>query len=264
MKTRTVLSWIAIIGLSAVVILAAVYAGLKLDSNKYSPIAGLVSAAASLLAVIWFTSTLIYQARQINEQRQQFSINFAQMHRDAQRNALVVAESVLRDTEARALSQNKTLTSLNDLIVQYMDFSEMSIMLKATEPREVIEAGKKWFLREGPAITLMRGIQTAARIYAESIGDSRFDFTRDPEDFVYIHGPILWKLPYFQNYQTPSDFLSEIMMQIVPARKSAQLAYMIAAAKSSPEGFIKKEKLHKDIQECKEKDYPLPEISKGF
>jgi hypothetical protein len=243
---------------------AVIVLGFLLEGEQYTPIAGLIAAASSFLAVVWFTAALMYQAQQLREQREQFAINLNQMHQDSQRNALVVAESVLRDAEARSLSQNNQLVSVADIVTTYVDLSHMKVMLESEDPTKVIKAGTKWFKQEGPALTLMRGIKSAALVYQEATGKPIFNMAKEPEEFVYINGPILWNMPFFQKYQGTSDMVAQFMFSLLPGRTSAQLAYMIALAKTTREGIVKREKLEEDIRAIKEKNYPLPKIAEGF
>lgn len=263
MATR-ILPWTAILILSAFGIAAAIVAGVKFPSDQYSPIASLVAAASNFLAVVWFTATLLYQARQLREQREQFTLSLDRMHRDSKRDALVVVESILRDTENRALAQNKDLKSLSEILPRYVDFSNMKVMLESEDPNEVLAAGMKWLHQEGPALTLMRGIKAAALMYEESVGTQMFSPAKEPDEFVFINGPVLWNLPFFQNYQGLSDMIAEFMFTILPGRTSAQVAYMVALARTTKEGIIKRERLEEDIKRLKEKNYPIPKIIEGF
>ncbi len=263
-KATKTLPWTAILLLSAVGIAGAIVAGVKLPSDQYSPIATLVAAASSFLAVVWFTATLLYQARQLREQRNQFTVSLDRMHRDSKRDALVVAESILRDTEKRALGQNKDMKSLAEILPIYVDFSNMKVMIESKDPNEVLAAGMKWLQQEGPALTLMRGIKAAALMYQESVGTQMFIPAKEPDEFVYINGPVLWSLPFFQNYQGISDIVAQFMFTLLPGRTSAQLAYMVAIAKTNKEGIVKKEKLEEDIRLIREKNYPIPKIIEGF
>jgi len=260
-RSNNSLVWVVIAGLSLAVLGFGVFAFVCLPSSEYARVAGLVSAIAALLAVIWFTAGLMLQSRQIAEQRQQFMENFHQLREDARRNSIIIAKDILADTEKRALEQNKSLNSISELITVYADFPELATMLKSTDPRAVIEAGKKWLTKEGPAVTIMRGIATAAKVYLDSI-DQPTDYSKDPEEFVYIYGPLIWKLPYFQAFQALSTFLSEIMIRLVPGRKSALLAYQIAVALTSPKGLFKTDKILEDVDNLKKVDYPVPEIAK--
>ncbi len=266
MKTnfRMTLGWGTIILLSSITMAISVYVAVAIPAEKYSSIVSLVSSTASILAVIWFTSTLIYQSRQLSEQRLQFSLIFDQTRRDAQRNALIVADGILRDAENSALSQNTALKTLADIIPLYVDWKEMAVMLKSSDALEVVEAGKEWLQREGPAVTMMKGIQTAVKVYAEATSDMSYDFTKDADEFVYIYGPRIWQLPYFQRYQGIAQILTEFMIRITPGRKSALLAYTIAIGLSTSEKILNKKKLREDIEALKKQNYPVPEICKGF
>ena len=109
LSLRTLAGWSAIIFLSVVAISVSAYVALTVPNEKYTPVVSLVGTTASILAVVWFTSTLIYQSRQLTEQRQQFALTYDQAKRDSRRDALVVVDGILRDAERSALLLNETL-----------------------------------------------------------------------------------------------------------------------------------------------------------
>jgi hypothetical protein len=194
LSLRTLAGWTAIIVLSVAAIMISAYVALTVPNEKYSPIVSLVGTTVNILAVVWFTSTLIYQSRQLTEQRQQFALTYDQAKRDSRRDALVVVDGILRDAERSALLLNDSLRTLSDILPTYVNFQEIAVMLKSRDPNEVLEAGKEWLKREGPAVTLVKGIQTAAKVYADATGELALDFTKEPDEFAYIYGPRLWRL----------------------------------------------------------------------
>ena len=64
--------WI-LIGLTILVVLATGTAIYYLSDVQLSSYGTIVAAATSLLAVIWFSGSLWYQAQQLKEQRMRFS-----------------------------------------------------------------------------------------------------------------------------------------------------------------------------------------------
>jgi len=48
---------------------------------------------------------------------------------------------------------------------------------------------------EGPAIIMIRGIKSASEIYFRAIGLKDIDYSREPEDFVFIYESTLKRLP---------------------------------------------------------------------
>ena len=263
-KTQMMFGWFTIILLSIITITSSAFIAIRIPSENYLPVVSLIGSTANILAVVWFTATLIYQSRQLSEQRQQFSITIEQSKRDSQRNALVVADGILREAEKVALSQNEDLKTFADLIPIYVKWDRLSIMINSSDPNEIIKAGKEWLKREGPAITITNGIKTAIKIYAESTSNNSFDFTLDADEFIYIYGPEIWQLPYFQRYQGTIQLLIEFMIRITPGRKAALLSYTIAIGLSTSENILQKNKIREDIDFLNKKNYPIPEIAKGF
>jgi hypothetical protein len=250
--------------LSILIVLLGIYAVVLFPPEYFSALGSLFAAVGGILAVIWFSSSLYYQSQQLKEQRQQFLEEFRQLREEARRNALVLAKDILLQAEEKALKQNPALKSINDLMALYIDLSEWRTILKSEDPAMVLEYGKTWItMKEGPAIFLMRGIKSAAETYFRAIGYCDVDYSKEPEDFIFIYGPTLWKLPYFEAYQAVATWLSEFMVRMQPSRKAIQLAYYVALLKSTPE-IMKKDKIVEDISQHKKAGYPLPAIAKDL
>ena len=249
--------------LSIMVILLAVYAMTSLSPSDYSAVGSLFGAVGGILAVIWFSASLYYQSLQLTEQRHQFLEEFKWLREDARRNALSLSKDILREAEERALRCNQELRSINDLTAYYLNCSDLAIALNSKDPIEVIEAVKRWIKREGPAIFLLRGIKQASEIYFNSIGTTDIDFSKEPEEFVYIYGPRLWKLPYFEPYQSVTTMLCEIMITLQPGRKMVVLASSVALMKSSP-NLMKEDMILEQIKKIRQEGKHLPAIAEDL
>jgi hypothetical protein len=251
------------------VLLLTLVAAVYLKTEHSSAVGSLFSAATGFLAVIWFSATLYYQSQMLNEQRQQFLVNFKQLQEDNRRDSLVLVRDILSRAEERALKSNPELKSINDLMAHYMNIFEWGDILKSKDPDTVLSAGKKWLLmKEGPALFLMQGIKSAAETYFRAIGKSGIDYTIEPELFVAAYGPTLWKAPYFEEYQGIGAFLSEIMSRLKPGRERIQLAYWVAAFKKSIDddlyGVIDEEKIIEDIKRHMKAGHTLPAIAEDI
>jgi len=247
----------------------AITATFCFSTEYFSALGSLFGAAAGMLAVIWFSASLYNQSLQLKEQRQQFLENFKQLREDNRRNSLILVKDILDRAEEKALKSNPNLKSIDDLMTQCIDMSEWPSILKSTDPDTVLEHGKNWLLmKEAPAFFLMRGIKSAAETYFRAIGGSNIDYTIEPDLFVAAHGPTLWKLPYFEEYQGIASFISEWMVRTKPGRASIHLAYSVATLKkASDEGFpeiIDEDAIIENIKQHKKAGYPMPAIAEGL
>jgi len=249
--------------LSIIVVLLAIIAMIYFSPSDYSAVGSLFGAVGGILAVIWFSASLYYQSLQLTEQRQQFLEEFKQLREDARRNALSLSKDILREAEERALRCNPELRSINDLTAYYLDWSDIGIAIKSKDPIEVLEAAKRWNKREGPAISLLSGIKQASEIYFQSIGKTDIDYSKEPEDFVYIYGPMLWKLPYFEPYQSVATLLCEFMIRLQPGRKAVVLALSVALMKSCP-GILKEDGIFELIKIFRQEGKHLPAIAEDI
>ncbi|MDA0999187.1 MAG: hypothetical protein O2807_01550 [bacterium] len=233
------------------------------NPNQLSAYGGIIGAAASILAVIWFTGSLWYQAQQIKEQRTQFSMELRQLREDGRRNALLLSRDVLNAAESRALAISG-LDSLSELPLQYVKFGEFKDIMESDDPDVVSAAIGVWNKKEGPAVAIMNGLKSAAEVYFVAIGKEDVDFSRDPEEFVSIYGPQLWSLPFFEAFQGMATLLAEFMVRLKPVREAVPIAATGAAAKIGGEKYLRMDKAREIIQRHLKKKYPLPKIAEGL
>jgi len=256
--------------LSAVLLLLATGIIVWCSDERSSAIGSVFGAAGAILAVVWFSAGLYYQSRQLAEQRQQFSENFKQLREDNRRNALLLVKDILVRAEERALKWNPALCTLNDLTGHYLGgTAEWPVIVKSTDTQAVLQAGKRWItLTEGPAKLLMSGIKSAAEAYFRAVGEENIDYSRKPEEFVFIYGQTLWKLPFFAEYAGTAVLLAEMMVRMEPARAAIELAYWAAMLKAARHGDIgdifREDKIMEDIRKHQEAGYPMPEIAKDL
>jgi hypothetical protein len=255
--------WI-LIGLTILVVLATGTAIYYLSDVQLSSYGTLVAAAASLLAVIWFSGSLWYQAQQLKEQRMQFLTQFKQLREEGRRNALLLARDILNATESRALAINPEIRSLSELFPAYMHFAEFKDILESDDPNVVQSAVKSWLAKEGPALALMKGLKSAGEVYFLAVGKEDVDYSKEPEEFVFVYGPQLWSLPFFEAFQVPATMLAEFMVRLEPGRKSVTIASLAAMAKLGGQKYLKMDSVREDLKAHVAKGYPLPNIAKGL
>jgi hypothetical protein len=253
-----------LIALTMLVAVVAVVSIRILDPEKLSSFGSILSGAGSLLAVLWFSAGLRYQATQLEEQRKQFTAQFEHLQETSRRDALLVAKGILDNAEERAISQHGGITSITEIITEYMNFSEIKPLLESNNPIEVQDAFKSWIKKEGAAVTLLRGIKSAAEVYFRSVGISDIDYSKPPEEFVSIYSSQFSNQPFFDSLAGTATVLSEFMVPLAPARNAAQIAFLAATAKSVGKRVIKMDKLMADIEKHKADGYPLPKIAQDL
>ena len=235
------------------------------SDTKASSIGSVVGGFGGILAVVWFFAALKSQSEQLENQKDQFLAEFQTLREESRRNALMFARDVLKDAEGKALKQNPKLNAITDLFASYTDLSSLGVILKSSDPHEVLEQFLVWMKIEGPAIIMMRGIKSASEIYFRAIGLKDIDYSKESEEFVFIYSPHIEKLPYFDTYLGAVRLLTEIMMTFQQGRKAAWLAYQVALAKTSPmEGLMKEEKIREEIETRRASRLSIPRIAEDF
>jgi hypothetical protein len=255
--------WILIL-LSSLVALATGVAIYTLSDSQLSSYGTMVAAAGSVLAVIWFTGSLWYQARQLNEQRIQFLAEFKTLQESTRRDSLLTAKSILDAAEQRAVAQHGGISSSAELITQYLNFAELKPILESDRSELVLDAFSLWMKKEGAALTLLKGIKSAAELYLRSVRAADIDYSKKPEEFVYVYGPRFWNQPFFDAFQGTATMLCEFMVRLEPGRSAAKIAYFAATAKTVGENILNMDRVREDIKKQKEKGYPIPVIAESL
>lgn len=249
------------IGLTILIILFGIFIFEYLPLNYCEAIGTVVGGIGSIVAVIWFYTSLQLQRKQLEEQGRQFMSEFQQIREDSHRNALILSKDILNETEKRIFGQNPELKSITDLSALYIQqLQELKPILEEVDPSLVQQHIQNWLKIEGPSVILMKGIKSAAEIYFRVSDLNVIDFSKDPEEFVFVYGPHLWKEPFFDSYEGVATMLSNFMIMLTPGRKSVMLASMVVMSMLSPKGFMKDDKIQEEIESHKKKGYPLPKI----
>lgn len=247
--------------LSVLVVLATGAAVYYFSDAQLSSYGSIVAAAGSLLAVIWFTGSLWYQSQQLNEQRTQFLAEFRHLREEGRRNALLLVRDILNTAESRALATNPEIHSLSELPALYINFVEFKDIVESDNPKVVQTAIYGWLKKEGPAVILMKGLKNAAQMYFLAIGKEDVDYSKEPEEFVFIYGPQLWTVPFFEAFQAPATMLAEFMVLLEPGRKAVTIATMAVMVKLGGERLMKMDSIRESIRVHVAKGYALPKIA---
>jgi len=237
---------------------------LYFPASTYSAIGSLIGGIGSIIAVIWFYTSLRLQSLQLNEQRQQFSYEFQHIREEGRRSALLLVKSILDDTEKQIFKFYPELKSISLLPTLYLDFRDLKPILESTDPMIVKQCTENWIKKEGPAIMLLKGIKSAAEIYFTSTGKKDIDFSKPPEEFIFIYGCWLWNLPFFDIYQGTSTLLSEFLLLTSKGRAAVMLAASVVLYMISPKGIIDEGKVEKDIKLHKQKECCFPKIVEKY
>ncbi len=257
---------IILIVLTLVTLLSAAVMIVFVDIDNLSAYGSILAASGSFIAVIWFTGSLRYQAQQLKEQREQFQKEFDRSNEESRRNALLLAKEILITAENRALAVNSELSSVEQIFPNYINFIEFKDIFESNDPTVVQESVNSWYKKETPAVELMKGIKSAAQVYFIAIDKLDVDYTKSPEDFVYIYGCHLWSLPFFSTYQSSAMSLSEYMMRLQPGRRAVHFAALGAMATLTTSEILKMDEIRADIAEYEvngRKIPPIAEILRG-
>lgn len=253
-----------LIGLTVVVALAVGLSVRMLDPERLSALGSILSGAGGLLAVIWFSASLRYQSKQLEEQGRQFAAQFHHLQETSRRDALLLAKGILDKAEEKAIAHHGVISTVNELVTEYTNFVELKPILESTNAQEVLRAHQSWMKKEGAALTLLTGIKSAAEVYLRSVGAIDIDYSKSPEDFYFIYSPRFASQPFFNGLAGTAMMLSEFMVRLAPGRNAALIAYFAANAKAISTEIIKMDKLRADMTKHVADGYPLPAIAKDL
>lgn len=256
-------TWIPIVAttvVAAVVIAAIAF----IEPANLGAYGAIVSGGGSLLAVVWFSASLWNQSQQLQEQREQFAAQFSHLKESSRRDALLMAKRILDEVEQRAIAHHGNVSSVGELFNEYTRFAELGPLTTSPDPDVIRREFESWTKKEGAALLLMKGIKSAAEIYLNSIGVHDIDYTRTPEEFVYVYGPRFLSQPFFDAVHGPATMLADIMVRLEPGRKAATIAYFAAMAKSEGDDIVRVDKLRDDVRNQREQGYLVPVIAEDY
>jgi hypothetical protein len=254
-----------IIFLTFLVFILALFASLVFPSDKLSAYGTIFAAAGSLIAVIFFSANLYYQSIQLKEQREQFNTNFLHLREDAKRKAILVTKDLLNDAEKRAVSGLGDIKGISDLPILYAQgLVHWDAILNSENPSEVAAAVKIWMPLENSAKVFTFGVKNAAEVYFKASGISGVDYSKNPEDFIYIYSSLLHEVPYFQAIIGTAEMLVQFMSTAAPGRKACLLAAILSMAITAPPGITREDKIQQDIEEHISSGHPLPAIVNAY
>lgn len=253
--------------LVALTVVIALMVGLAiwfLDPERLSALGGILSGAGGLLAVIWFSAGLRYQAQQLSEQRAQFSMQFHHLQETSRRDALLLAKGVLDKAEEKAVSHNGSIASVAELPGACMNFAELKPILESTNPHQVMDAYQGWMKKEGAALVLLGGVKSAAEVYLRSIGVTDIDYSKSPESFYLAYSSRFAEQPFFNSLAGVAQILAEFLFRLEPGRNAAMIAFLAANAKVISRDIIKMDKLHEDIKKHRDSGREIPAIARDL
>ena len=251
-----------LVGLTVAVTIGVALLIWLLDHGPLSALGSILSGAAGLLAVIWFSASLRYQSTQLEEQRKQFTTQFRHLQETSRRDALLLVKDILVKVEEKTIAHHGSISSINELFAEYTNLKELKPILESTNAQEVLHAYQIWMKKEGAALILLSGIKSAAEVYLRSVDVTDIDYSKSPEDFYFIYSPRFESQPFFNSLAGTATLLSEFMVRLAPGRKAAQIAFFAAMTKAMSANIVKMDKLRADMAKHVADGYSLPAIAK--
>ena len=154
----------------------------------------ILTAGVSLLAASWFTASLMFQSRQIHEQREQFDRQFEHIERASKREALTAAKEILNLAEGKACLKlkdvapypyNKYLT-IDSIPIEF----DLAVASTSSKSQVVHDAFVSWVAQQNAFTTLFLGIKMAARVYLESTGQENVNYDLNADEFIVEYGEL--------------------------------------------------------------------------
>jgi hypothetical protein len=253
--------------LTVIVIIAVLASIAFVDNEALSAYGSVIGGAGSILAVIWFSASLWYQSiqleeqgKQLKEQREHFAREFSHLQEAGRRDAILIVKGILDDAEQQAIKQNGSIKTISELLPIYAKFDECGIIINSDDVDTVAAAVTSWMKKEAPALTLMKGIRSAAEVYFRARGIDSIDYSKTPEEFVDTYGSQFWGVPYFSSLAGTAAMLAKFMMTLQPGRAAAQIAILGVTLRWGGTAGVNMDKVLEDLKDHCEKNYPVPKI----
>ena len=105
----------------------------------------------------------------------------------------------------------------------------------------------------------MKGLKTRHKC-TSWLSKEDVDYSKEPEEFVFIYGPQLWTVPFLEAFQAPQRCWQSSWFCLSPGESSND-RIMAVMVKVGGERHMKKDSIRESIRAHVAKGYALPKIA---
>lgn len=222
------------------------------------------STVVAFIAFIWFYQSLYLQRIQLQEQREQFKLEFQKMTEANKRENISLAKDILKEAEEDVRIQLEELNlgiderHLMNIFVKALVLSRN--ILESENENFVSAEGLNFFKYLRPIKTLLFGIMQAGKIVLENEQEKSIP-EMTPEEFVVKYRDKLNSYPFFsrhiQNITLLDDFMLNVKFDVV------ELATLTAEYIQNPTIFHK-DNLDLLLEKIRKRENSLPKITQKY
>lgn len=220
-----------------------------LSAEKVSQYGSVFAATGSFIAVIWFYNSLQLQSAQLEEQRKQFQMEFANIRLEGKRNALLIAKDILNNMDIKVSESLKGIGTIENLPNLFLTniLRDIKPIIESDNPNVVLENINQCTKILGPARQFLLSIKEACTIILENEGIQVASSDSQPEWFVKTYYDLIKGRPFVSKYLPTAILLSDYMIPI--KLECITLASLAVIGLISP-GIVKEEGI-KDMTDFK-------------
>lgn len=251
--------WLILCFVTIAIIAAGIFYILLLPIDKrIESIAGISGSIGTLLTVLWFSASLMYQGKQIKEQRKQFMLNNDQTKFDLKLNALEKANNILNDSLEKIEKNSNGKYNYRTIFDAYLTNIHLFDALSKDNPDEVINMVKDWIEYEAYLNMYLDAIISSYKVYAEVVGIELLKRDKK-EDFILANKDVIFNTPYYSHHNSYAFLVAHIMANMAAKRAAMLLAIQVAVEIKNPNSK-NQSNLHKEIQISKSKNEAFAKI----
>lgn len=221
------------------------------------------STVVAFLAFIWFYRSLYLQRIQLNEQREQFKLEFQQIKVANKRENISLAKDILKEAEEDVKRQLKDLNlgiDENHLMRLFMEALRIAKNILENENEKLVASeGLKFYEYLSPIKTILLGVMQAGKIVLEIEGENDSNIT--PEEFISKYKEKLNVFPFFNKYIKHISLLDDFMLKI--KFDIVELATLSAGYIQNPILF-NKNKIDLLLKNVSKQEQFLPKITQKY
>ncbi len=187
---------------------------LYMPINELSAYGTVFATSAAFIAIVWFYNSLKLQSKQLDEQREQFLLQFQYMKKESKRNDLLMAKEILEKMEKdlnEKLKDIGTIDNLPSLFLRAM--IHLGPITKSKDPEIIIKEFENYNKILTPSKLFMDQLKQAAIIILENEEISIIKDENEPEWFYDTYQKYLIGKPFFSKYQGSASMLSGFMIK---------------------------------------------------
>lgn len=261
---------VILVAITCVIALAATAIYFTAADNEASAnLATYISGFVSVITLVWLVAAFRIQSVELSLQRNELALQRVAVEQQAQETAnsaklasLSSINEILKKAEQDIKDNDAGIGKVSEIVPALLQGMRLwEDVENSKDPLKVQKTYGEWLKIESVARLYLLRVASAMKLYFEfHRRDLSPDYTKPPEDFVYIYQTWINKAPFLSEHSGTAAFIGQHISIVMPGIERMLLAFMVAGAKLSNPEIFKDEALEEMRDKILERSSSLPAI----